>query len=357
MSTNTLLIPNMFNTAFPNSKTVVKVTNRPSNIKTDNNEPNLNRSSQSSPQNIRDKTSIHDMSRNRSTSYNPIYPDSSTKEDVNTSSKEESSRTDDVPRHIMRRDTGSDSFKITSGQHIIILNQDPTHDLTKNDYINISGSETEEISQVTPISSNREPHISMRGKNELMVISEESMSMPASRSFSKPNIADQDSSDHRDTVNKDNKNSLLLVPKEKKIRNLSRFKTSSNQDFEMMDLVTDLQNLSQSKNKKPNDNDSIKFSNENLEVDSRESKMKHSLRSTIKKNLSKVGNKTQNIDPSNKASYSSKNNSHEKSLSSISQHCSINIDEDEKRPVKRTQTNMIPVNMLSDYKFPNNVRI
>mmetsp|Transcript_21509 Transcript_21509/g.19079 ORF Transcript_21509/g.19079 Transcript_21509/m.19079 type:complete len:140 (+) Transcript_21509:394-813(+) len=79
------------------------------------------------------------------------------------------------------------------------------------------------------------------------------------------------------------------------------------------------------------------------------SKARKNLENTIKNNsrlsFQKLGN-----DTTIKASKNSEEKA--KSISSISIQSSINIDPDEARkPIKRTQTNMINVGGLSDYKF------
>lgn len=366
---STLAIPNAANSAFPNtSKYATSQFSRPSKIKINYGVPELDNSSCSSPylneQNNKMRQEIE--TKSMSASFNPLYPEQSTKEKEDTAEVASSTKTvDRYEARISSKESSEDPRLPAYDRPTIKLNTDEKRYNPNNDVIVISGIDSDDLSQATPISGIHDADNNDNdSKHELGIINEESMSQSASYYFSKPHIKEEDISD---TKIEEKKNNIagLLVPKPSRFKtktkakskksktDLVRYKTTTmNTDTDMIDLVSDLNHLSASRNDlKKIDEEFSKLSEESKEtLGSKNSKVKHSLKSTIK-NISKLGMKPQTLNTTNQASRASGNQSNTKSISSISIHSSINVDPDEKRMWKRTQTNMIPVNSLSDYKF------
>jgi hypothetical protein len=161
-----------------------------------------------------------------------------------------------------------------------------------------------------------------RHKSDLGVINEESMSQSASHYFSKPNIRNESMDDKMLEAKKEFTN--LLTPNTmKKGKNLLKYKTKMDQDMDMIEMVTELGNVSSSKKAaKKFDEELSKYSEESKEtLGSKNSKIMHSLKNIIK-NMGKTA--TQPLSSTNKASKHSKDESVIKSISSISVHSSIN---------------------------------
>lgn len=220
-------------------------------------------------------------------------------------------------------------------------------------------------------------------RTELGVINEEaSMSQSASYHFSKSQNKDDTSTVSNDfsptngnkgnnfayymqQTAKSNKkvgDDNLLVPiKQGNNQNskINRVKTTHAKDFDMIDFVTDLNHLSTSKNDLQKIDEELSKAHDKSSDDSEVSK-----NTKLSKNLKKVLKQNSKmsfvkpLDMTGKSKDDEYIDSNAKSLSSISAHSSINIDPDEQRSanddekkMKRTNTNMITVTTLSNYKF------
>lgn len=221
---------------------------------------------------------------------------------------------------------------------VLILNSEEAYD--KNDYINLS--------EQSSSSSKDNPRVlKINYEDELGIINEESLGKSNSV-FSKINefkptdkIKEMSRAKKKVMINKQTTQNLLPpTPMSNKVRSLKKSQTKLNADFDVLEIYSDLSQLS-SKKYNNQGNESFKGLSKEEENKSKVSKV---LKETIHQNQ-KLS--YQDLTPmTNKASRGSKE---AKSISSISIHSSINIDSEErKKPIKRFNSNMIQVNNLSE---------
>ena len=305
-----------------------------------------------------------DISENFSSSFNPVYPDNSTKEGADTEEKALTANADSENTYkILSRGFENNGAQFDSQPPLILLNTGDSYN--KNDYINITGTD-EESSE----SNNMTNQKFQDNLDELGIINEESMSKSYSYLSKNKENEEEDKEkqkiikkkiikEAKRPIEKSNTYNNLLAPKfqskKKKVFPLGRSQTKMNEDMELLEMYSNLSNLSSSKKHTKNDNDSFSKMSKDSEdkAKNKNSKTMNNYQKVLFKitqENSKLSFRKNGLNSTQKASKNSENKVN--SISSISVHSSINIDPDEvRKPIKRTQTNMISVGGLSDYKF------
>ena len=160
-----------------------------------------------------------------------------------------------------------------------------------NDIITVSGIESDEVS-MTPKSQHDSISIPNGQVDELGVINEESMSQNTSQCNPRPKKKKSEILYSKTHEFKNGEFPILLMPNPKVPKNgskrkldLMRYKTKMDEDMDMIEIMTDLDQLSTSKKAlKKIDEEMSKYTEESKEsLGSRNTKIQKSLKNVIKK--------------------------------------------------------------------------